>query len=95
MNVGLAAMALSVLLATAGPARLRRLVGDVGSGDLGTAAALGTLGFLAQGMTNNLFAVQVTSVWAMLVVAAFLVPAPLGIRALLARRPDVRMAAPA
>jgi len=45
-----------------------------GTSDLVAAAALGVLGFLVQGMTNNLFAVRVTSVGAMLVYAAFLVP---------------------
>jgi O-antigen ligase len=50
--------------------------------DLVAAAALGVLGFLLQGMTNNLFAVQVTSVMATLVVAAYVVPAPALLHAL-------------
>jgi O-antigen ligase len=75
VNIGLAAAALTILLARRRPAA-QRLSGKSPEGDLELAAALGTLGFLVQGMTNNLFAVGVTSVYLVYVFGAFLMPAP-------------------
>jgi O-antigen ligase len=88
VNLSLAASAFAVLLLTAGPARLRG--GEMASrtADLMAAAALGGLGFLVQGMTNNLFAVRVTSVMAVLVFAAFLIPPSVSIGRVLARVRD-------
>ena len=80
VNLSLASLGLAALL---GAIRPRGLPGAPGSGPqqvLVAAAGLGVLGFLVQGMTNNLFAVQVTSVWAMVVVAGFLVPPSVSIR---------------
>ncbi|HET9615487.1 MAG TPA: hypothetical protein VFP22_11805, partial [Candidatus Limnocylindrales bacterium] len=48
--------------------------GDGADDELRVAGALGVIGFLVQGMTNNLFAVEVTSVMATLVVAGLLTP---------------------
>jgi O-antigen ligase len=73
-------------------AHVRGGVASPSRDDLCVAAGLGTIGFLVQGMTNNLFAVEVTSVVATLVVGAFLLPGPSlsalfnGIRAPLNRR---------
>ena len=74
VNVSVAASAIAALLAGARRRRLMAHPQGFGTSDLVAAAALGVLGFLVQGMTNNLFAVRVTSVGAMLVYAAFLVP---------------------
>lgn len=83
VNLSVALCALTAVLAFAGPGRMRQGLARGPTSDLVLAAALGTLGFLVQGMTNNLFAVRVTGVTFILVVAAFLIPPPASLRALL------------
>jgi hypothetical protein len=74
--VGIALLVLAMALAAVRAlATSWRLDGPRAPPDLTTrAAALGVLGFLVQGMTNNLVAVQVTSVVAALVFASYLLP---------------------
>ena len=75
VNLSIAAGAVAVLIVAARRARSGQASSERTPGeDLTSAAALGILGFLVQGMTNNLFAVQVTSVMAMLVFSTFLLP---------------------
>jgi O-antigen ligase len=73
VNLAIARSALVAVFAGLRRSRAATVVMPAASGLLTTGAALGVLGFLVQGMTNNLFAVRVTSVAAMLVLSAFLI----------------------
>ena len=75
VNLSIAGLALAAVLNGVRRPRPGQAASANDMRDVCAAAGLGVLGFLVQGMTNNLFAVQVTSVTGMLVLGAFLVPA--------------------
>ena len=80
VNLSIAGAAFVTLAAIAAPSRRSPGIERVSTDDLEAAAALGVLGFLVQGMTNNLFTVRVTSVMVVLILSAFLIPPPIRMR---------------